>query len=361
MSTQSEPAVISDTSVRLRRLKNETRIALGLGGLACVLTLLAGLEAQREIQEARSDLQKQVVELDATNRQARALAGQAQEVSHDLETRMVGLENRIADAQAQQTALEALYRDLSINQEDTALVEIEQAVAVANQQLLLAGDVHLAIRAMENASRRMERIDRPALLGLRRIIDEDLRRLRAVPVLDQSGMSLRIDTLASVSDTLPLAAFARPPKPVAQANPAAQSFWSKVGARLLDELGQAVRIQRTEGANLPPLAPEQAFFLRQTLKLRLLTARQALLAHDETTFRSDLRQALHWLETYYDRQDRNVQKSVDALHALVDSSISISVPDVSASLTAVRDARAVRESHNAPTARGAGQEKGRTK
>ena len=333
-----------------RRLKAQTRIALGLGALACVLTLLAGLEAQREIQEARSDLQKQLVDLDATNRQARALAGQAQEVSHDLEGRVVGLENRIADAQAQQTALEALYRDLSVNQEDTALAEIEQAIAVANEELQLAGDVRLAIRAMENADRRMERLDSPGLLGLRRILDADLRRLRAVPVVDLAGMSLRLDNLAAAADTLPLAAAARPAVAPRAARTPADGMWASLGNRLLADLGQAVRIQRTDGANLPPLAPDQAFFLRQTLRLRLLTARQALLAHDETTFRGDLRQAVRWLDTFYDRQDRSVVKTAETLHQLVDSPVSINVPDVSASLSAVRDARAVRQAR--PAAKG---------
>ena len=324
------------------RLKREARAAMGVAALACALTLLGSLEAQREIQEARADLAKQVADLDTGSHQAHALAVQAQAAGHDLETRMAALESRIAEAQSGQVALEALYRDLSSNQVDGALAEVEQAIGIANQQLLLAGDVQLAIRAMENAARRLERVDRPSLLGLRRIVDQDLRRLRAVPLVDLSGMSLRLDNLASAADSLPLAAFARPTARPALPDARPQSFWANLTGRLASELGEAVRIQRTDGPSQAPLVPEQAFFLRQTLKLRLLTARQALLGRDETTYRGDLRVSARWLESYFDRQDRAVQKAIATLRQMADAPTLISLPDVEASLNAVRDARAVR-------------------
>ena len=113
---------------------------------------------------------------------------------------------------------------------------------------------------------------------------------------------------------------------------------------MVAELGQAVRIQRLDGPAQAPLLPEQSFFLRQTLKLRLLTARQALLMRDEATFRSDLRTAARWTESYFDRQDRGVQKAVDNLHQLADAPVSISLPSMEASIAAVRDARAARSS-----------------
>jgi uroporphyrin-3 C-methyltransferase len=343
--TASAAAPLSSDRVfveTVRRLRREARAAMGIAALACALTLLAGLEAQREIQEARSDVQKQVAELDATSRQARALAEQSQASAHDLDARLGALESRISDTQGQQVALEALYRDLSINQEDGALAEVEQAVAIANQELLLAGDVRQAIRAMENASRRLERIDRPSLLSLRRIIDLDLRRLRAVPVIDVAGASLRLDNFAAAADTLPLAAFARPTTPARVATAPPRSFWGNLSERLVGELGQAVRIQRTDGPVQAPLVPEQAFFLRQTLKLRLLTARQALLARDETTYRSDLRTSARWVDAYFDRQDRAVQKIAENIRQMADSPMSISLPGVEASLAAVRDTRATR-------------------
>ncbi len=339
------PVVPADAppQVLLRRLRREVRAALGLAALAVGLTLLAGLEAQREIQEARNDVQKQVAELAASARQAKAIAEQFQGSNRDQDSRLIALETQFATLQSQQVALDGLYRDLSINRVEGVLAEVEQAVAIANQELLLAGDVRTAIRAMEDASRRMERLNQPSLLNLRRIIDQDLRRLRSVPLIDVAGMSVRIDNFAGAADTLPLASFARPVTPVRSTGDATpRGFWARLGEQWVAELGQAVRIQHTDGPEAPPLVPEQAFFLRQTLKLRLLTARQALLARDEVTFRGDLRTAARWIDSYFDHQDRGVIKLSESLRQMADSPTSISLPSVEASLSAVRDMRAAR-------------------
>lgn len=330
-------------SPQQRRLRREVRIALAIAVLGVGLTLLAGLESQREIQEARNDAQKQVAEMAANARQARAIAEQFHDANRELETRLVALEAQFAALQGQQVALDGLYHDLSINRVDSVLAEVEQAITIANQELLLAGDVRSAIRAMEDASRRLERLNQPSLLNLRRIVDQDLRRLRAVPLIDVAGMGVRIDNFASAADTLPLAAYSRP---VAQARPATDApgrgFWTRLSDQWMAELGQAVRIQRTDGPQVPPLEPEQTFFLRQNLKLRLLTARQALLARDEVSFRGDLRTAARWVDTWFDRQDRAVIKLSEALRQMADSPGAISLPGVEASLGAVRDLRAAR-------------------
>jgi len=338
-STQqdSQETTAPARSPREKRLVREVRAAIGVAALACVLTILGNIESQREILESRSDLQKQLSELDASSRQARALATQSQSATLETETRLSALDNRIIDMQTQQTALSALYRDLSINKEEVVLAEVEQAVAIANQELLLAGDVRLAIRAMEDAERRLERIERPSLQGIRRVVDQDLRRLRAIPVADVSGMSLRLENLANAVDQLPLAASARPIASAKVKDKKPEGFWAALSDKLLTELGESVRIQRSEGEALPPLAPDQTFFLRQNLRLRLLTARQALLSHDDTNYRGDLKLASRWLENWYDKQDRGVKQALESLRLMIESPTSINLPDVAASLNAIRD------------------------
>ena len=330
---------LAQQSPRERRLIREVRAAIGLAALACILTIFGSIEAQREILESRTDLQKQLADLDSSSDQARALASQAQRVTQDMEARIIALEGKVTDTQTQQTSLTALYKDLSINKDEIVVAEVEQAVAIANQELLLAGDVRLAIRAMEDAERRLDRIDRPSLQGIHRIVDQDLRRLRSIPVADVAGMSLRLENLANSVDQLPLAASARPSSVPKVKDKKSESFWSTLSDKLLTEIGEAVRIQRSEGEALPPLAPDQTFFLRQNLRLRLLTARQALLSHDDTNYRGDLRLASRWLDNWYDKQDRGVKQASDSLRLMMDSPISINLPDVAASLNAIRDHR----------------------
>jgi uroporphyrin-3 C-methyltransferase len=330
-------------NTKAQRLTREVRAAFGIAALACLLTILGFLEAQREVQEIRTDLQRQFADADNTAKQSRALAQQAANSSLTMEGRLSALESHFADLQNQQTSLQSLYQDLARNREDTLLAEVEEAVAVANQQLLLAGDVRLAIRAMENAEKILDRSNKADLSGIKQIIAQDLRRLRAIPTVDLAGMNNRLESLANSLDTLPLASAARPNKPVATSN-SVDGFWANLWSRVRNELGDAIRIERADGRFVPPLAADQSFFLRQTVRLRLLTARQALLAHDDSSYRNDLKLARQWLSAWYDLKDKGVQKAVDSLSALIENSVSINVPDVEASLTAIRDRQRVRAS-----------------
>jgi uroporphyrin-3 C-methyltransferase len=63
---------------------------------------------------------------------------------------------------------------------------------------------------------------------------------------------------------------------------------------------QLVRIERIDRPDPGLLAPREVFFLRENLRLRLLSARLALLARDGRSFKSDLAQAQSWLDEYFD-------------------------------------------------------------
>ena len=94
---------------------------------------------------------------------------------------------------------------------------------------------------------------------------------------------------------------------------------------------------------LPLLSPTQTFFLRENLKLRLLSARLALLSRDETSFKHDLQAGQEWVTRYFDTQSADGALAIVTLQKLRASNISIELPDVSASLEAVRNYRVTRE------------------
>ena len=102
-------------------------------------------------------------------------------------------------------------------------------------------------------------------------------------------------------------------------------------------------MQPTAAGEVPLLAPDQQFFLRENLRMRLLSARVALLAHDPASFKADTVSAADWLQRYFDTSDKKVGAAVTMLKQLSDSDISIDLPDITASLEAVRDARVARE------------------
>jgi len=66
------------------------------------------------------------------------------------------------------------------------------------------------------------------------------------------------------------------------------------------------------------------------------------LTRDETSFKADLGAASGWLQRYYDTGSKPVAAALSAVEQLTHSEVGIELPDISASLDAVRNLRMVR-------------------
>ena len=93
----------------------------------------------------------------------------------------------------------------------------------------------------------------------------------------------------------------------------------------------------------PLLAPAQSYFLRENLRLRLLSARIALLRHDEASYQADLQAASTWLKRYFDLKAKPTQAALSILKQLGSGPVNIEMPDISGSLSAVRHYRLAHE------------------
>ncbi|MGH8751590.1 MAG: uroporphyrinogen-III C-methyltransferase, partial [Burkholderiales bacterium] len=147
----------------------------------------------------------------------------------------------------------------------------------------------------------------------------------------------RLDNLIAAVDTLPLAMEVRPrAEPFAAITQVAPNAWLRFAREIWQDLKQLVRIQNTAEREIPLLAPDQIFFLRENVKLRLLSARLALMLRDQTSYQADLAAAQEWLTRYYDNSNKVTKVTLGSLRQLQENSISIELPDISASLNAVR-------------------------
>jgi uroporphyrin-3 C-methyltransferase len=103
-----------------------------------------------------------------------------------------------------------------------------------------------------------------------------------------------------------------------------------------------LRITRIEHPEALLLAPEQAYFVRQNLRLRLLNARLALLSRQFDVAQADLRDAQAMLERYFDRQSRRVQGASELLRQVAQQSRAVTVPRPDETLAALAAAAAGR-------------------
>ncbi len=305
-------------------------------------------DTREQISELRHELAKRLAEADASGKESRNVAAEAGEAGRRVETKLGLLEARVAESQSQQLALEELYQQLTRGRDEATLEEVERLLLIANQQLHLANNVKAALFAMQEAESQLQVLDRPQLAPLRKALAKDIDLMRSVPYLDIVGISLRLDTLAASVDDMPLATELRPPEaePSSHRTPPVESIWLRFVQELWEDVKQLVRIQYMNRPDVAVLSPSQAYFLRENLKLRLLSARYALLAHNGTSFRADLDAASDWLSRYYDTNSEVIVNALEALIQLRNSEVGVELPRISASLDAVRNYRLTRDRGN---------------
>ncbi|MDR2613938.1 MAG: uroporphyrinogen-III C-methyltransferase, partial [Candidatus Accumulibacter sp.] len=177
-----------------------------------------------------------------------------------------------------------------------------------------------------------------------------LERLRALPQIDLPGMYLRLENVIEAIGALPLAAAARSREEARTAapeeappSPLTLAYWRALAADFWGELRGLVRVQRLDRVEPMPLSPEQDFFLRENVKLRLLDARLALFARDQATYRSELLQVCAWLERYFDGNENSVRNSLQTLRQLAATEIRVERPRLDESPSAIERFRAERE------------------
>jgi uroporphyrin-3 C-methyltransferase len=333
------------------------RVAIGIAALAVVAALVVWLDGRRTQQELRAQVAQRMSEVEAAGQATARLQAQLGNELRDKEAKITLLEARLAESQSQQAALEALYRDLAPSRDEIALTEIEQVLLVASQQLQLAGSVPSALAALQLADARLQRLERPHFLPLRRALTRDMDHLKAMPFVDVAGISLKLDQAIAAVSSLPLAMDERLPPPAPAKEPAAapeEAGWQRMLREAWAEIRQLVRIEVADRPAAPLLIPSQQYFLRENLRLRLLSARVALLYRDDASFKSDVTAAEAWLRVYFDTRAKSVQAVQATLKQLAVTPMGGEMPDLAGSLEAVRVLRLAQDRAPArPAERGA--------
>jgi uroporphyrin-3 C-methyltransferase len=314
--------------------------ALLLAAAAVLLGAVHWLQDRGADDDLRRELAQRLAEMETQNRETAARAAQAAAALREAEVKLGVLEAKLAESQSQQIALEALYQELSRNRDEWVFADIEQSVLLASQQLQIAANVRAALIGLENAEARLQRLDQPRYAGLRRALARDIEKLKALPLTDIYGSSARLDDVIAAVDKLPLALAARA-RPDDAADPAAADTpgWARLLREIWGEMRQLVRIQTSGVQDAALLAPDQAFFLRENLKLRLTSARLALLTRDSRAYQGDLRAALAALETHFERKDAAVIAAAATLRKLQAAQLQAELPDLADTLEALRKLR----------------------
>jgi uroporphyrin-3 C-methyltransferase len=351
--TPTTPISVEPASARRSRWREALRRP-ALRVMLIALLLVAGLWVDMRVQIAdmRQETSRRLATADNLAKENRLLAKQSQEALAAVQAKVSVLEARLAEMQGQSLSLQAMSDELSSRRDEHVLAEVVQAITLAMQQLQFAGNVELALMALQDAEARLANVAQPRFLPLRKLLIRDIARLKSMPDADITGLAFKIESVAAVAGELPLAFEQRPQAVTTPATSATSpisssaisgAYWRGLVADLWNELHQLIRIERIERNAPVLLSPGQGVFLRENLKLRLLGARLALLQRDGKTFHEDLRQAQEMLERYFDRRAKPVAAALATVKALAATDVGLNLPSLNETLSVANGLKLARE------------------
>lgn len=354
------PSAVASVPVAAQR---QTGLWIGgaVVGAFSVVALTLALMGQQRIKSLEQELVRRQQDSQGQAIEAKALAKQAQDTAHAAESKVALLEGRVAETALQRTQLEDLIQQLSRSRDENVLADVDAAVRVAVQQSAITGSAEPLAQALRQSEERLARMNQPRVERVRRALVRDLDRVRAVAITDIASLTIKLDEAVRAVDELPLLAQperrpAAPARVVAASAPSAASAptaferwlpwlaerWDRAGSQVWSEIKSLVRVSRIDNPEAVLVAPEQAWFLRENLKLRLLNARLALLSRQFDTAQSDLRDAQSALDRYFDRSARRVVVTTELVRQIAGQARQIGLPRPDETLAALAAAQAGR-------------------
>ena len=312
------------------------RIAVVLLALLAVAALVLAWRADDRVRSSERELVRRQQESALQVTEGTLVARQAQEGARDAAAKVALLEARLNEVALQRSQLEALVQSVARARDDNLVADGEATLRAALQQSALTGSAEPVVAALKQVDDRFAHANQPRLEPVRRAMARDLDRIRAASVADVATLSIKIEEAVRMVDELPLLAAAEPRRDLARgstraaapASAPASAATGTFGSWLSSQFGQAsrtfadsvwgeirslVRVTRIDHPEAMLVAPDQAVFLRENLKLRLLNARLSLLARQFDATQFDLRRATETVERYADRSSKRTQVMLDLL------------------------------------------------
>ena len=318
-----------------------------IGVCLCALAMSALL--WWKLQDIQETLARQSADSGSVSVEARASAKQAQELSRDTAARLALNETRWSEVALQRSQLEELMQSLSRSRDENLVVDIESALRLALQQAQLTGSVQPLVGALKSAQQRLSRVAQPRLSPVLRALTRDLERVQSISVTDTPALLVKFDELVRMVDELPLAnavgvTKAVPaPAPVSTwARAISASWWESWLREVGTQVADLVRISRIDQPEATLLSPDQGFFVRENLKLRLLNARLGLLARQFEASRNDVLAVRRDVQRYFEASGRKSQAALALLQEVETQLKQVELPRLDDSLTALATASAGR-------------------
>ncbi|MDM0104794.1 uroporphyrinogen-III C-methyltransferase [Variovorax sp. J22R24] len=324
-----------------------SKVVFVLLALVALAALLISLALWQKVSGMQEQLARQSADALAQSLEARTLARQAHEVVRDTAARLALAETRVGEVALQRAQLEELMQSLSRSRDENLVVDIEAAVRLALQQAQVTGNVQPLLAALKAGDLRISRAAQPRLSPLQRAMQHDADRLRTSASADNGEALQKLDELIRSVDDLPVLNAvglrgAGGNAPQVEPVPPDAPWWQRFLLMVRNEARSLLRVGRIERPEAVLLTPDQTFFLRENLKLKLLNARLALLSRQVDTARGELATVSTAINRYFDPASRRVQAAATLVQQLQAQVKTSEPPRIDETLAALATAAAGR-------------------
>lgn len=356
-SPAPSPAVSTDLPAQTTDERYAPQRWLWVVAVVALLGVASGVMVWQKLNGIQEQLARQSEDAGLQAGEARMTAKQAQELALETAAKLAVTEAKLAEVSLQRGQLEDLMQSLSRSRDENLVVDIESAIRLAQQQSQLTGSIEPLLAALKSADARVTRAAQPRLTQLQRAIARDVARIKATALADTPSLLVKLDELVTLADELPIANAVPVGASGATGNAAGAkntegakrkadesmlTWWARIGALIQDEVRNLVRVSRIEDPDAALLTPEQSFFLRENLKLRLLNARLGLLSRQIDSARADLGTAALAMTHYFDAGSRKTQTAQALLLQVQGQMRSLDIPRIDDTLAALATAAAGR-------------------
>lgn len=322
--------------------------------LLALLIAIAAIVASVYVWQLNTVQQQQLARLQvdtaAAIQRVDQQATRARQLQRQLDQQQSAVQTAQAVAAAKLTELHSLYTEQqkklaslsTTDRTDWLLAEAEYLMRLANQRLLMGKELTGAQALLKAADDIIKELDDRALFAVREALANDMAALQTAAKFDLEGVYLQLGALAGQVEKLrlieqpTLTAADEPSSADAQSRNWQQQLQTGFQAAL-KKLSRYIKINRRDDIYKPLLAPEYEAAVRQNIRLMFEQAQLATLAGKQQLYLDSLNKAKQWLNDYYTLDASAAAVISQAIDQLMQQQVAVEMPDISASLRALKN------------------------
>ncbi|MFZ9480719.1 MAG: uroporphyrinogen-III C-methyltransferase [Burkholderiaceae bacterium] len=202
------------------------------------------------------------------------------------------------------------------------LNELEASLRFVSETVAVNGNISVGVALVDMLDARLARLPNPGIWAeMRKALAADRQTLVQLQSVDIVALARQLDLIVADIDQLPLISAPRPlmdrSQPKASPSTGALSAWQEILNGLQSRLADVIRIRRVENPEAVFLTPEQGALVAERLRLRLISARFALISRQDKLLESDIAQSLKILEQAFDTEHERVRMHRETLRNVV--------------------------------------------